>query len=101
VARGTLSALQVAEKVLGGLSHLKQKMAKSGNALPKILTIFTVFYSLLRKYSGSNSHETITTRDPGTSSRVVPRGGKSERLMVRTPSAVKSSIEDLSTNTLR
>jgi hypothetical protein len=48
VARGTLSALQVAQKVLGGLSHLEQKMAKSGNALPKILT---TFYSFLQSFA--------------------------------------------------
>jgi len=39
--------LQVAQKVLGGLSHLKKKLLKSGNALPKILTIIYSFLQSL------------------------------------------------------
>jgi hypothetical protein len=46
--QGTFGALQVAQKVLGGLSHLKKKLTNSGNALPKILT---TIYSFLQSFA--------------------------------------------------
>ena len=99
--RGTWGALQVGEKVLGSQAHLKQKVRNSGNALPKILTFFTVFYSSLHIRAGANNHKTVSNRGLGLSSRDMPRGGKTVKLMLRTPSAVNSSIEELSTTTLR
>jgi hypothetical protein len=52
--QGTFGALQVAQKVLGGLSHLKKKLTNSGNALPKILS---TFYSFLQFFTESNRRE--------------------------------------------
>jgi hypothetical protein len=46
--QGTFGALQVAQKVLGGMSHLKENLLKSGNALPKILT---TIYSFLQSFA--------------------------------------------------
>ena len=54
VTRGTWGALQVGEKVLGGQAHLKQKVRNSGNALPKI---WTLFYSFLQFFTYSNRRE--------------------------------------------
>ena len=51
--RGTIGASQVGEKVLGSQAHLKQKVMNSGNALPKILTIF---YSLLQSFTERLRH---------------------------------------------
>ena len=51
--RGTISASQVGEKVLGSQAHLEQKVTNSGNALPKILTIF---YSLLQSFTERLRH---------------------------------------------
>jgi len=47
-ARGTIGASQVGEKVLGRQSHLKEKVTKPDNALPKIST---TFYSLLQSFA--------------------------------------------------
>lgn len=100
-AHDTWGALQVGEKVLVGHLHLKGKMAKLGNALRKISRDFYSFLQFLHVYPGVIGHKAELMETPGVSSRVIPRGGNTVRLMLRMPSAVNSSIEDLSTTTFR